>query len=219
MKLMLTLAFEGDREAFLSALRQQATTLADECGATRVALDVAVGPEDLAIVHAFATEKRSQAVVSLWDPTSTDAALKWTPPPMANLVGAYLTEEIVRRPYEKTWPDGDASPGVKLVCFVKRKAELDHAAYSRHWRDNHGPLALKHQTGIWHYVQNHIVELLTDSTPDFDGLGELHFKTATDVVERMFDGEASVTAIFEDVPRFMDSDASTTLPTKEYLIS
>ncbi len=74
------------------------------------------------------------------------------------------------------------------------------------------------QPGFWHYVQNHIVEYLADTAPDVDGIGELHFRTAEDVLTGMFESDEAQRLIYEDTERFMDNGTSTTVPTKEYLI-
>ena len=39
------------------------------------------------------------------------------------------------------------------------------------------------------YVQNHVVERLTDATPDFDGIGEIHCRSADDALHRSFDSD------------------------------
>jgi uncharacterized protein (TIGR02118 family) len=101
---------------------------------------------------------------------------------------------------------------------VRRRPDLSHGAYSEHWRERHGPLALAHQPGFWHYVQNHVVRRLTDDTPDFDGIGELHFRSADGVNDGMFDSEEGARLIWEDTERFMNHDGSTTLPAKEHLV-
>ena len=82
----------------------------------------------------------------------------------------------------------------------------------------HGPLAVARQPGFWHYVQNHVVSRLTDDTPDFDGIGELHFRSADAVQDGMFDSEEGMRLIWEDTERFMDHDGSTTLPAREHLV-
>jgi len=145
-------------------------------------------------------------------------ALTFALPDGSRLVGAYEVDEVVQREYERTWPAGAASPGVKIVCLVRRRPDLSHAAYSAHWRERHGPLALAHQPGFWHYVQNHVVSRLTDDTPDFDGIGELHFRSADAVQDGMFDSEEGMRLIWEDTERFMDHDGSTTLPAREHLV-
>jgi hypothetical protein len=51
MKALFTIAFDGDREAFVAAMLADVPALTARCGATRAALDVIVGPDDLAVVR------------------------------------------------------------------------------------------------------------------------------------------------------------------------
>jgi uncharacterized protein (TIGR02118 family) len=218
MKVLLALRCDGDRDAFRQTVLSELSKLVERGGARRAALDLVVEGEEHESLQALDTEPGMTAVVSLWDPESRAAALDLALPPDAEVVGAYEVEEVVQREYERTWPADMASPGVKIVCFVNRRPDLTHEAYSAHWRERHGPLALAHQPGFWHYVQNHVVDRLTDTTPVFDGVGELHFRSAEEVHTGMFDSEEGSQLIFEDTERFMDHATSTTLPTNEYLV-
>ena len=136
---------------------------------------------------------------------------------LARLVGGYRVDEVVQKQYDWSSP-GRVSPGVKMVCFVRRRADLTHEAYSRHWRERHGPLAVARQPGFWHYVQNHVVAYLTATTPDFDGIGELHYRSAEDVFHT-FDSEEGARLVLEDAQRFMNHEGSTVLPAVEHVVA
>jgi uncharacterized protein (TIGR02118 family) len=149
---------------------------------------------------------------------SVEAALGFPVPAGGWHVGAYRVDEVVQKEYD--WSSyGTVSPGVKLVCFVRRRPDLTREAYSRHWRERHGPLAVARQPGFWHYVQNHVVERLTDATPDFDGIGEIHCRSADDALNRSFDSEEGKRLIYEDTQRFMSHEGSTVLVTKEHRVA
>lgn len=218
MKVLLTIAFEGKRDAFTEAAVSELTRLVDTGALTQGAVDVRVEGDDFDRVQDALSEHGARAVLSLWDPVSPAAALDVALPVGSRLVGGYLVDEIVQRDYQRTWPSGTRSPGVKLVPFVKRRPDLSLEAYSRHWRERHGPLALAHQPGFWHYVQNHIADYLTDTTPRWDGIGELHFRTAAEIFTTSFDSEEGRRLILEDVERFMIAAESTTLPTHEWVV-
>jgi hypothetical protein len=64
-----------------------------------------------------------------------------------------------------------------------------------------------------------VVEPLTDASPDFDGIGELHYRSADDVVNRTFDSEEGQRLIYEDTERFMSHAGSTVLLTKEHVVA
>jgi uncharacterized protein (TIGR02118 family) len=105
--------------------------------------------------------------------------------------------------WDRTWPDGEFAPGVKRVSFVQRKEELSHEQFARHWTENHTPLARRHHPGVWNYVQNVIRRAYTPGGGTFDGVAELHFRTRSDSVDRMYDSEEGRAVIAEDVRRFI----------------
>ena len=99
--------------------------------------------------------------------------------------------------WDRTWPDGEYAPGVKRVSFVQRKEELTHEQFARHWTENHTPLARQHHPGIWNYTQNVVRRSYTPGGGTFDGIAELHFRTRSDSVDRMYDSEEGRAAIWE----------------------
>ena len=217
MKVLLTLGFDADRDRFEQALLRATGAFVQKGAARRAAIDVRAGGEEHDQLAQVDTEREASALVSLWEPASMEAAHAFPVPAGGRLVGAYRVDEVVQKRYD--WSSSGAiTTGVKLVCFVRRRPDLTHEAYSRHWRERHGPLAVARQPGFWHYVQNHVVERLTDATPDFDGIGELHYRSVADVVNRTYDSEEGQRLIFEDTQRFMSREGSTVLLTKEHLV-
>ena len=186
-------------------------------GASGGSVHVRVDGDDAAAVAGFATEHDADAMLTVLGGRG-DVVGRLELPAGARLVGAYRVEQLVRLDYERTWGDGVASPGVSLICLVHRRPDLAWPAYSAHWRDNHGPLALRRQPGFWRYVQNHVLEHLTPGTPDFDGIGELHFRAPQSVLTEMFDSPEGQSEIMEDTFRFMSHEGSTTMPSREWLL-
>jgi uncharacterized protein (TIGR02118 family) len=215
---LLTLDFDGERGAFEQALLRAAAAFVAQEGAKRASIDVRAGGAQHDALAAVDTEREASAVVSLWEPVSVETALGFPVPGRGRLVGAYRVDEVVQKEYDWS-PSGSVTPGVKMVCFVRRRPDLSHEAYSRHWRERHGPLAVARQPGFWHYVQNHVAERLTDQTPDFDGIGEIHCRSADDALNRSFDSEEGRRQIYEDTQRFMSHEGSTVLVTVEHLIA
>jgi hypothetical protein len=75
------------------------------------------------------------------------------------------------------------------------------------------------QPGFWHYVQNHLIERLSDASPDWDGFGEIHYRTLEDALTRSYDSEEAQQLIWDDVARFLAYDRSLTLTTHEWVIT
>jgi uncharacterized protein (TIGR02118 family) len=218
LKVLLTIGFDADRDAVERALLRAAAAFVANGAAKRAAIDVRAGDTEQEQLAGVDTEREASAVVALWEPVSVEAALGFPVPAGGRLVGAYRVDEVVQKPYDWSSP-GTVTPGVKMVCFVRRRPDLSHEAYSQHWRTRHGPLAVARQPGFWHYVQNHVVERLTNTTPDFDGIGEIHCRSADDALNRSFDSEEGKRLIYEDTQRFMSHEGSTVLLTKEHVVA
>jgi uncharacterized protein (TIGR02118 family) len=189
-------------------------------GAARQAtVDVRLPDSELeALGSELMKQQEERAVIALWD-TDADVALSMPLPTGSWLVGAYHVDEVVKKDYDRNWSSGTQSPGFKMIAFLHRRADLTQEAFSQHWRERHGPLAVARQPGFWHYVQNHLVERLTDTSPDWDGFGEIHYRTVDDALTRSYDSEEAQQLIWDDVARFLAYDRSPTLTTHEWVIT
>ena len=218
MKTLVTVAFDGPRDTFVDDALPRLDALVASGGASRATLDVRLPDAE---IEAFGPELMAdlpeRAVVALWD-TDVDAALALALPAGARRVGAYQVDEVVQRDYVRTWPSGTQSPGFKMIALLHRRADLTPEAFSDHWRNNHGPLAVARQPGFWHYVQNHLVGALTADSPHYDGFGEIHYRSVDDALTRSYDSEEGQRLIWEDVARFLDYERSPTLTTNEWVV-
>jgi uncharacterized protein (TIGR02118 family) len=130
---------------------------------------------------------------------------------------SYRVREVVQKQYARTWAVGERSPGIKGVYTVNRRADLSHEGFAKHWRDGHGPLALKHHVGLIKYVQNVSLGAITPGAPAFDGFATLHFPTARDMRERFYDSPEGARIIAADVKKFIGSP-SMQINCSEYLL-
>ena len=103
----------------------------------------------------------------------------------------------------RTVEDGEPTPGVKMVSFMRRIESLSHEQFVRHWTENHTPLAQRHHIGLWNYTQNVVRRALTPGGDAIDGVAELHFRTRADFEDKFFDSDEGRAVILADVKRFM----------------
>jgi hypothetical protein len=121
----------------------------------------------------------------------------------------YHVNETVQRDYVRDWPDGERSPGVKMIAPLQRVNGLTHEEFARRWVDTHAALALTHVPGIWRYVTNVVVRPLARSAPSVDGIVEVHRRHADDLKLRPSpDGQAILDA---------DTDALIVRPQRNHL--
>ncbi|MEO8541830.1 MAG: EthD domain-containing protein [bacterium] len=148
-------------------------------------------------------EPTFDVVAELWTETSADpVALLSGPGAPAGQCNVYAVDEKVERPYDRDWPDGERSPGVKSFFLALRHPQMTHEQFADYWGGQHAPLALKIHIGMWRYTRNVVSKALTADAPDWDGMAILHFRSAFDLRERFYDSEEGRAAIAADVAKF-----------------
>ena len=95
--------------------------------------------------------------------------------------GSYLVDEAIPVAYEKNWKDGVSTPGVCLLTLFRQKKGIEYATFIHRWHNGHTPLSLKIHP-LWNYNRNVVMEKLTDSSYEWDGIVEEHFRTTTDLL-------------------------------------
>jgi uncharacterized protein (TIGR02118 family) len=219
MKALVTVAFDGDGDTFAIDAVEGLAKVVGSGAAGQATLDVRLPDSELeALGPGLMTRQEERAVIALWD-TDAETALSVPLPAGSRLVGAYHVEEVVQKDYDRTWSSGAKSPGFKMIAFLRRRTDLTPEAFSLHWRERHGPLAVARQPGFWHYVQNHLVQRLSDASPEWDGFGEIHFRSLEDALTRSYDSEEAQQLIWDDVARFLAYDRSPTLTTHEWVMT
>ncbi|MCU1427637.1 MAG: hypothetical protein JWL83_1637 [Actinomycetia bacterium] len=123
--------------------------------------------------------------------------------PFSRRVEAWRVDTREPKRWERTWPDGEPAPGLKMVSFMRRAEGLTRQQFLRHWSERHTPLALEHHVGLWNYRQNMVRRAYTPGGGQIDGIAELHFRTREDFEDRFFDSDAGRKVILDDVKRFM----------------
>lgn len=179
-----------------------------------------VDPSEAGLDPETTSPPEYDAVLETWhDSPASPAALKPLQAriePISSRAFSYEVSEIVQKSGARTWPPGRRSPGIKGIYPVTRRAGMASDAFARHWRDVHGPLALRHHIGMSRYVQNLVKGSLTLGAPACDGISELHFPTARDMRERFIDSPQGARRIADDVSSFVGT--SLRLDASEYIL-
>ena len=108
-------------------------------------------------------------------------------------VGTYRLERRVIKP-------GQAA--VYGLFPMVRAPSLTHQQADAHWRDLHGPLAIKHHGHMTHYLQLSVEEVL--SGLPLDGFALCGFASEADLRDRFYSTEDGPAVIAADVARFSD---------------
>lgn len=183
-----------------------------DCDAPRRTAYVAE-PTDALSAEQLGREPRSQKADGLlaawWD---TDA------PRTLPASHAYRVDEVLHWDYERGWPDGEASPGVVVFYFVRRREDLSQEEFATRYREGHAPLAREHHPGIWRYVQNYVTAR-SPGAPEWHAISSLHFRSEQDFRERFYRDAESPAIIAQDIERFADLRTGLVLVTRERIIA
>jgi uncharacterized protein (TIGR02118 family) len=107
--------------------------------------------------------------------------------------------------FEHIARDVPMGPGaVKMTFFFYRRVGLAPEVFSTHWRDVHGPLAMRYIDSLRRYVQNHTVPSAYGSgaEPDFDGIAEAYLDDLAAAEETEASPEHDL--VRSDEPNFID---------------
>ncbi|MSO86558.1 MAG: hypothetical protein EXQ71_03430 [Acidimicrobiia bacterium] len=112
------------------------------------------------------------ASVSLWIDNYDDRA------PHEEAIGAanaqsygWIVAESVARGYgeQRSWPDGERSPGLSITTFFDKKDGVDDDTFYRIWHGEHTPLSFVIHP-FWLYVRNQTLRAVTPGAPRVRGI-------------------------------------------------
>ncbi len=193
-----------------------------EAGAER--LQVNLDDEPVAAAMRIPTAEPITAVVSVW--LSEDAAPSALAPALTGLTGlvhGWLVDE--RRPIDppETW-DGSRLDGLANVAVLRRPPELTHDEWLHRWLVDHTSVAIETQA-TFGYLQNIVVEPVTEGAPEVSAFVEELFPTAAITDIHAFYGSggdseeltARITRLMASVARFGADRDLDLVPTSRYL--
>ena len=95
--------------------------------------------------------------------------------------GCYKVEEAIPVAYEKTWKDGDPTPGVCLLTLFHKKPGLDQETFINRWHHSHTPLSLRLHP-LWNYNRNVVISISSEDSKWYDGIVEEQFQKPSDLL-------------------------------------
>ena len=129
---------------------------------------------------------------------------------------AWLVAEHTPVDYQRSWPSGMPSPGVRLVSTLFRRPGTSRREFEAHWLGPHARIAWSYTVPVWRYSQNVVVRALTEHDGE-DGFVGMHFRTPEELESRWRDHPdeaergAADAALFLDVPRSVSIRARETV--------
>lgn len=165
------------------------------------------------------------ATVAAWlDCVDARGALESALAPCAARLAGYLVTESVPRDYDaRTWPDGERTPGIKLVTFFEKPERLDDETFHARWHGSHTPLSLEIHP-MWAYFRHGVARVLTPGGPPWRGIVDEQFRTAEDLTDpQRFYGvsgawKENMARVLADVRSFLDLERIQTAVMSEWIL-
>lgn len=136
------------------------------------------------------------------------------------LHGYLVTESVPLRSADRTWSDGEPSPGVTLWTAFPKPERLDDEAFFAHWYGSHTPLSFEIHP-LWQYVRNAVARPLTPGAPPWRAIVEERFRGLDEILDlkRFFGGDlANVKRALDDLAAFTDMATMNTTPMSEFIV-
>jgi hypothetical protein len=116
---------------------------------------------------------------------------------------AIAVQEHLGWDYQRSWPVGSATPGLKQLSFIHKGRGVSDEDFQRRYRA-HVPEARRHMPGLWKYVQNLMDPLPSDRAEPY-GVSELWFASVDDFRERYWASPESQPEEHAEVSQFLSS--------------
>jgi len=163
-------------EAFLRRMLELGNSLAQNHEPINLKLTVTAYPPPAVSIIPF--KKNRIAAISMTDPKGDFLPLLSN---LTGISGGYRVHEAIPVAYDKTWADGQQSPGVCLLTLFRQKNGIDYDTFIDRWHNSHTPLSLKLHP-LWNYSRNVVSEQVLEQSQPWDGIVEEHFRSATDLL-------------------------------------
>jgi hypothetical protein len=221
MKMKKTMALiRGSKEETYSAFRARimkyAVQLSGDKSNLGVRLVITSEPPPFFSIIPF--NKKKAALVSVYRTDSANPFDKDT----LKFSGIYQVDEAVPVAYEKSWSDGETTPGICLMTLFRRKNELATETFLDRWHNSHTPLSLRIHP-LWNYSRN--VVMSSEAGSDFfEGLVEEHMRTDAELLNpfRFFGNPLVIVArmisVLKDTKSFIDYPSMETYMARETVV-
>ncbi|MEJ2593877.1 MAG: hypothetical protein P8100_01815 [bacterium] len=123
-------------------------------------------------------KKKKIACISIWTKSAN---------PFGSIVemngfeGTYSATEALPVAYDKTWADGEKTPGVCLLTLFRQKKGIAYETFLNRWHNSHTPMSLKYHP-LWHYNRNVVDSNLSDQSAVWHGIVEEHMRTRSELL-------------------------------------
>ena len=204
---------QPDHVRDLALTLRRASESASTGGAARLAIDL---PADDALYDRLGRRPQRaadwQVVAHVWHAADDHPSLLGDD---LHEVHAWRVDEQVAWDYDRDWPDGTVSPGVKQISFVGKRPDITDEQFAERYRA-HVDVARVHHSGVWKYVQNIVSRRSGNGTSTIGAISEFWFRSVDDLVNRYYTFDDSSAVTRADSANFLDGASTTWMLVREH---
>lgn len=207
-----------DYRQFTDRMLKTAHVIAEIVNPEALKVTLTQGPPPKISVIPFRKSKIAVFSVYKTDNVKIDLLMK-----SEGFSGAFKVEEAVPVSYEKTWEDGQPTPGICLLTLFHRKPGIDYDNFIHRWHNGHTPLSLKLHP-LWNYNRNVVLQTISEDPVWYDGIVEEQTRTRAELLNPFkFFGNAleilgNMMKVYTDTKSFLDYKRIETYLAMEYHI-
>lgn len=184
-------------------------------------VQVNVDDEAVAPAMRIATDEPIGAILSVWATSGADAARVLEEAGLR--IDGWVVEE--RRPLDPPeTADGSRADTLANMAVLRRPESLEREEWLHRWLVDHTPIAIETQA-TFGYVQNIVVEAITENAPTVDAIVEELFPAAAATDMHAFYGSGGdkdeltrrITRLMESVGRIGADQGINLVPSSRYL--
>lgn len=139
----------------------------------------------------------------------------------AERIDGYLVTESEPQPLlDRSWPDGQQSPGISHVTWFPKPERLTEQEFLHGWHEVHTPHSAALHPLRWTYLRDTVVRTLTAGSPDVRAIVVERFREVADYADprRLFGPAAAFEQNLRDLPGYADLDAISSRPMHEVVL-
>jgi hypothetical protein len=207
-----------DYGQFTDRMLQTADSVAEIVNPEALKITLTQEPPPKISVIPFRKSKIAAFSVYKTDNVKVDLLIK-----SEGFAGAFKVEEAIPVSYEKTWKDGQATPGTCLLTLFHRKPGIDYDNFIHRWHNSHTPLSLKLHP-LWNYNRNVVLQTVSENPSWYDGIVEEQTRTRAELLNPFkFFGNGleilgNMLKVYTDTKSFLDYKRIETYLAMEYHI-
>jgi hypothetical protein len=134
--------------------------------------------------------------------------------------GYLVTESVPQRRLDRSWPDGERSPGITHLTWFPKPDRLTDADFYRGWHDIHTPASARLHPLRWEYIRDAVARVITPGSPALAAIVFERFRAVEDYADpdRLYGSAEALDETMRDLPLYADFESISSRPMHEIIL-